>query len=671
VQATDSTIEFPLRLAGPVRFSAQATLVDLDWRESGGAIRPSVAVVDQAGKRREVWSGWLACAADGGDGGYLSLECELPASTRSLQLTLELFPPRDGQSVGRAVWLHSEIVDPSAPTWEAELGLASGAAAASVPGAPRAAPLISVLTPVHDPPIAMLEEAIVSVRRQSFDGWELCLCDDGSTDPDVIAALRRHVEEDGRIRLVRREHAGGISVATNTALKLARGEYVALLDHDDWLEADALEVVANMVSSDPSLDMLYSDEDVVADGRRLGQAFKPEWSPETFCSVMYTCHLGVYRRELAVRLGGFRPEFDGSQDYDFVLRMIETTDRIGHIPRTLYHWRAHVHSAAGGEDAKPFAYPAARRAISAHLERTGRTAEVQFGARPGSYRVVHAVDPSLTVAIVVALTADGPSPEALADAGRSWTTQSHATWEVVLAAPPAMLQRHAQALRAGGVDPSRINSVATEPTDNSHVALASAATATGAEQLVLMQSPAVGLSHDWMAILAGHCADSAIGAAGAVVLAADGRIEHAGVAVTRGLPLFLAHGLDELPWVAIAALNISAVTGVVATRRDTFERLGGLRSDLGELGLVDYCLRARGAGLRVVTLSDTRLRAIPDDGPVNDLRAIWRLRQAWGSAVRLDPYYHPGFRQDRGDFNLTPVISPEERSPSSDSAPAQ
>ena len=243
----------------------------------------------------------------------------------------------------------------------------------------------------------MLEEAIWSVRGQSFSDWELCLSDDGSTDPEVIAALQRHAEEDERIRLVRRDRAGGISVATNAALDLARGEYIALLDHDDWLEPDALETVARMVSADPTLDMLYSDEDVVADGRRIARHLKPDWSPESFCSVMYTCHVGVYRRALALELGGFRPEFDGSQDYDFVLRVIERTDRIGHVPRTLYHWRAHAHSAAGGEDAKPFAYAAARRAISAHLERTGRTAEVQFGTFPGLYRVVHEVDPSLTL----------------------------------------------------------------------------------------------------------------------------------------------------------------------------------------------------------------------------------------------------------------------------------
>lgn len=653
VQAADSAIEFPLRLTGPVRFSAAAALIDLDWRDARGAIRPWVAVVDQAGNRRELWSGSLVCAADGGEPDPLRLECELPASTHSLQLGLEQLLPRRGMPVGRALWLEPELVDPAAPTTGLEASPeASDSAAPPAREVSSDSPLISVLTPVHDPPLAMLEEAIWSVRGQSFSDWELCLSDDGSSDPEVIAALQRHADEDGRIRLVRRDRAGGISVATNSALELARGEFIALLDHDDWLEPDALETVARTLSADPTLDMLYSDEDVVADGQRIARHLKPDWSPESFCSAMYTCHVGVYRRALALELGGFRPEFDGSQDYDFVLRVIERTDRIAHVPRTLYHWRAHAHSAAGGEDAKPFAYTAARRAISAHLERTGRTAEVQFGTFPGLYRVVHEVDPSLTVAIVLALAADGPPPEVLTETARSWSTQSHPTWEVVLAAPPEALHAHAHALRAGGVEHSRITTVATDPAPDPIAALASAAGACRAEHLVLMQSPAVGLTHDWMTRLAGYCTDPAIGAAGPVVLSADGRIERAGVAVTGGLPLFLLHGLDAIMG-GPTVLNVSAVTGVVATRRETFEQLNGLRSDLGELALVDYCLRATASGLRIVTIPDARLRAIPDAGPVNDLAAIWRLRSAWGPAVARDPYYNPGYRQDRGDF--TPV----------------
>ena len=438
----------------------------------------------------------------------------------------------------------------------------------------------------------------------------------------------------------------------NAALGLARGEFVALLDHDDWLEPDALAIVARELAADPGLDMLYSDEDVVADGERIAKHLKPDWSPESLLSTMYTCHLGVYRRTLALELDGFRAEFDGPQDYDFVLRLTERTDRIAHIPRVLYHWRAHAASAAGGDEAKPFAYSAARQAISAHLARTGRNADVHFGTFPGLYRVVHAVDPSLTVAIVLALGADGPPPEALTAAAESWTCQSHPTWEVVLAAPTGSVHAHAHALRVGGIEHSRISIIPTDADLDTATALTAAATAARAEHLVLMQTPAMGLTHDWMTRLVGYCTDPAIAAAGPVVLSTDGRIERAGVAITGGIPLFLLHGRRTTGGPTV--LNVSAVSGVVATRRETFELLGGLRDELRELSLVDYTACARSAGLRVVTVPDARLRTLTEDGPVNDLAAMWRLRGTLGVIDAPDPHYSQGYRQDRGDFTPAP-----------------
>ena len=167
---------------------------------------------------------------------------------------------------------------------------------------------------------------------------------------------------------------------------------------------------------------------------------KPDWSPETLqISGIHAISASTGERWCS-EIGGFRPEFDGSQDYDLILRLVERTDRIAHIPQVLYHWRAHTRSTAGGDDAKPFAYGAARRAIAAHLERTGRPAEVQFGPFAGLYRVVHEVDRSLRAALVLALTADGVRGEVdgvIAQAARSWLAQPHPAWEVVLAGPAA------------------------------------------------------------------------------------------------------------------------------------------------------------------------------------------------------------------------------------------
>ena len=157
----------------------------------------------------------------------------------------------------------------------------------------------------------MLEEAIASVRAQTFTDWELCLVDDGSSDPRVTATLHRHAAQDQRIHVIRRDQAGGISTATNTALKIATGEYIALLDHDDTLEPHALELVAQQVTANPELDMIYSDEDVIAGDQQIAKHLKPDWSPEMFCALMYTCHVGVYRRALAQQSAASTPSSMG------------------------------------------------------------------------------------------------------------------------------------------------------------------------------------------------------------------------------------------------------------------------------------------------------------------------------------------------------------------------
>ena len=371
-------------------------LLPHDWRDGRGAVRASLAVTDSAGQERELWAGTLR-ASDRGRPRGVHVDRRVPALSTSLRLRVRAVGALRPLSVARATWLEPAIIDPLAPPIARP---PSGQTFA--PGAvrrPEGPPLISVLTPVHDPFPQMLAEAIASVCAQSFSEWELCLVDDGSEDPAVIEALRRHAAGDGRIRLVRRDQAGGIAVATNVALEIASGEYIALLDQDDTLEPGALELVARRLESDPKLDMIYTDEDVIAaDGRRIAAHLKPGWSPETFCSMVYTCHLGVYRRALVQELGGLRPEFDGTQDYDFVRRLIERTDRIAHIPRVLYHWRAHARSTAGaGDVAKPQAYLAQPRAIAEHLELTGVTAELQFGTFLRLHRIVHEVEPSLTV----------------------------------------------------------------------------------------------------------------------------------------------------------------------------------------------------------------------------------------------------------------------------------
>ncbi|MFL5859789.1 MAG: glycosyltransferase, partial [Solirubrobacteraceae bacterium] len=491
----------------------------------------------------------------------------------------------------------------------------------------------------HDPPPAMLEEAIASIRDQTYSRWELCLVDDGSQDLEVILALQRHAASDPRIRLARHDTAGGIASATNTALEHASGEFIALLDHDDTLSPDALEQVARTIGHQADVDMIYSDEDTVMEGRRVWAHHKPGWSPDTLRTNGYTCHLGVYRRDLVNDIGGFRSEYNGSQDVDMILRLIERTDRIAHVPRVLYHWRAHTASTAAGPQSKPYAYVAARNAIASHLERSGVEAEVGFGP-PGLYRVAHRVDPGLRVDLVLAVT----ETTGLAQAAASWRAQPHPGWRVVLGAPDDIADAALDALLSAGLPREQITIAAGAD-------LTEAAQAATAEHLLLMQTAAIGLTHDWLTRLLGYSAQDGIAAAGPVLLAPDGRILEAGVALPNGIPLFLQHGAEARAAQPVV-YNLSAVSGMLCTRRETYVQLGGLNPSLRPLALIDYCLRAGQRGQRTVIVPDARLRTTGPDPTINDLPALWNFRAAWARTHTHDPYYNPNYRTDRGDFVL-------------------
>ena len=433
---------------------------------------------------------------------------------------------------------------------------------------------------------------------------------------------------------------------------MATGDYIALLDHDDTLAPEALQHIADQITAHPDLDMIYTDEDVVGDGQLIERHPKPGWSPEQMAAAMYTCHLGVYRRSLAIELGGFQSRFDGCQDYDFVLRLMERTDRVAHVPHILYHWRAHAASTASGDEAKPYAFLAQPRAIAEHLERSGVDAEVQFGHRPGLHRLVHRVDPRITVDFVLGVDTD----EGLEEAAASWLDQSHPTFTVVLGVPDTMQDAATAALTNAGIPPSRIRTVSVPPGDPA-AALNAAAEAATAAHLVLMQTAAIGLTHDWLTRVIGYSRQPQIAAAGPIVLAPDGRIQHAGIALPEGIPLHLlygAHAMTALPIV----FNFSAVNGVLATRRDTFHQLGGLHPQFKDLALVDYCLRATTTRQRIVIVPDARLRTTGPDTTTNDLPAIWHLRNTWAATHTHDPYYNPNYRTDRGDF--TPPASTVE-----------
>jgi O-antigen biosynthesis protein len=243
-------------------------------------------------------------------------------------------------------------------------------------------PLISVLMPVYDPREKELRSALASVTNQVYDNWELCIADDCSTEPYVRAILEELARVDPRVKVVFRPENGHISEASNSALELAAGEFTALLDHDDELSPLALFCVAAEVNRHPSSEIIYTDEDKIDRwGHRADPFFKPDWSPEMLLAVNYVNHLTVYRTALIRSHGGFRVGFEGSQDYDLLLRVSEKCEpgNIRHIPRILYHWRAADGSIAGDNDEKPYAHDAAKEAIAEHLAQRAIAGRVSRG----------------------------------------------------------------------------------------------------------------------------------------------------------------------------------------------------------------------------------------------------------------------------------------------------
>ena len=233
-------------------------------------------------------------------------------------------------------------------------------------------PTFSLIVPVYNTNEQWLRRCLDSVLTQLYPDWELCIADDASTDPLVRKVLEEYRDRDPRIRVVFRQENGHISESSNSALGMAAGEFVALLDHDDEIAEDALYENAALLNQHRDADMIYSDEDkLTEEGKRHSPFFKPDWSPDTFLSQMYTCHLGVYRTEMVRSIGGFRVGFEGSQDYDLVLRLTERTQKIYHIPKVLYHWRSIPGSTALAHQSKDYAHKAGLKALQEAVARRG------------------------------------------------------------------------------------------------------------------------------------------------------------------------------------------------------------------------------------------------------------------------------------------------------------
>ena len=512
----------------------------------------------------------------------------------------------------------------------------------------KAPPLFSVVVPVLRPPRWALERCVASVLGQSFVDFQLVLADDGSKDVDLEEQLRSFARLDARVEVVRRTETGGISAATNSAIAVARGEHIVFLDHDDELHPEALAKMAYALDLNSDADVLYSDEDKISpSGERCVPSLKPDWSPDLLLSSAYFCHLLVVRRSVIEELGGLHSEFDGSQDYDLMLRATEMARSVVHVPEILYHWRVGTGSTSADPHAKPWAFDAERRALEEALARRGIAAVVEPHRYRGNFHVRRQVVGEPLVSIIVPFHDE---PEMTASCYRSLVeAPGYERYEVVFVDNASELPE-TEVLSAELFGDPRVRLIKDgRPFDWVAINNAAAAQAKG-DVLLFMNNDVKARSDGWLAAMLGHAQREDVGAVGALLRYPDLTVQHAGIVV--GMSFGAAHVQQGLPvdragYMLMTDLtrNCTAVTGAcLMTRHSCFEDLGGFDAALPvAFNDVDYCLRLRSRGLLVVytPLAELIHYESKSRGHADDVAETPVFRTRWRDEIlEGDPYYN-------------------------------
>jgi len=539
-------------------------------------------------------------------------------------------------------------------------------------------PLISVVMPVYAVSPRLLDEAVESVQKQLYPNWELCIADDASPGDGVWRTLTRLAKADPRLKIVRRPVNGHICAATNSALELASGVFVALMDHDDILPARALYEIAALLQAHPDADLIYSDEDKIdGTGRRYEPHFKTDWNAELILAQNMISHLGVYRRSLIQQLGGLREGFEGSQDYDLALRVSETTtpDRIHHIPWVLYHWRQDGGPQTFSQGFMDRCADAAQRAVSEHLERTGQVGVTVQGqpTSPGWLEVRRTTPAPRPLVSVIVPTRD--QAELLAQCARGVLEETdYGPLEFIVVDNDSVEPETAALFERLAQDPRVRILSAPGPFNFSALNNHAVAEARG-EVLLLLNNDISVIAPHWLDAMIAHAIRPNVGAVGARLLFPNGRLQHAGVAIgVGGVAGHLAYNLpgDTGGYYnhLTTTRNMSAVTAAcLAMRKSVYEEVGGFDAEQLKVAFndVDLCLKIRRAGYDIVWTAQAELYHHESASRGEDLAPAAKarfdaevavMRARWGETLTSDPFYGPLFDRYRSDYALA---SPHHR----------
>lgn len=532
-------------------------------------------------------------------------------------------------------------------------------------------PKISFVVPLYKTPEKYLRRLIESFQEQTYSNWELCFSDGSGAQSPLTELLKELTAKDNRIKYVSHEESLQISENTNSAIEIATGDFIAFADHDDELTPNALFECVKAINEKPQTLVIYTDEDKMSmDGHKFFQPhFKPDYNPDLLCTVNYICHLFVVSRKVIEKVGGLRSEFDGAQDYDFVLRCVEAVkdEEICHIPKILYHWRCHEDSTAENPESKLYAFEAGRRAVQAHYERTGIHAEVFKGEYLGLYRTKFIRDHDPLISIII------PNKDHIDDLKRCMESieqkSTYKNYEYIIVENNSTDSATFEYYKKLEAENPKVRMVYWDGVFNYSAINNYGASFAKGEYLLLLNNDTEIINPDCLEELLGYCMRKDVGAVGARLYYEDDTIQHAGVVI--GFGGIAGHcfvqqkrGTTGYCHRIICAQDYSAVTAAcMMVKKSAFDAVGGLSEELAvAFNDIDFCMKLRKAEYLIVYNPyaelyhyESKSRGL-EDTPEKVARfnkEIATFEKKWPEILENgDPYYNPNLTLKSQDFSL-------------------
>ena len=532
-------------------------------------------------------------------------------------------------------------------------------------------PLISVAVPAFRTPETFLIQMIESLLDQTYGNWELCIANGSPEDTVMKGVLDEYMKKDSRIRVSELSENKGIAGNTNAALEMARGEFVGLLDHDDLLAPNALYEVARALDSDRTLDAVYTDEDKVT--TELDEHFQPHLKPDFNLDLLrsnnYICHFFVVRCSVVEKAGGFRQEFDGAQDNDFIFRCVETAGKVGHIPEILYHWRTHKASTADNPASKMYAFDAGKRAIEAHLERTGTAGVVTHTPDLGFFRVKYPVQGSPLVSIIILNKDEKETLKTCIESIREKTEYDN--YEIIIVENNSTTEEIFQYYKELSQDP-RIRLLRWKKEFNYSAINNYGVSHAKGEYLLFLNNDVKVITLGWIKEMLGVCQRPEVGAVGVKLIYPDNTIQHAGCVI--GIGGIAGHMFVDMPANRTGYLHkasilqdMSAVTAACMMMKKTaFEEAGGFTEKLSvAFNDVDLCLKVRKNEKLIVYDPYVQLYHMESKtrGAEDSTEKVRRfqeeieyMRCQWIDILKKgDPYYNKNLSLTKWNYSLRPL----------------